>query len=93
MTFKIASSSDIWMHLKNEHGAHTIIVTEGKEVPENVLKIAGEITASTKQASHEVDYTERRNVKRKPNGHPGQVIYVNYKTLVATPNEHKELLR
>lgn len=93
LTFKIASSSDIWMHLKNEHGAHTIIVTEGKEVPENVLKIAGEITASTKQASQEVDYTERRNVKRKPNGHPGQVIYVNYKTLVATPNEHKELLR
>lgn len=93
LTFKIASSNDIWMHLKNEHGAHTIIVTEGKEVPENVLKIAGEITASTKQASQEVDYTERRNVKRKPNGHPGQVIYVNYKTLVATPNEHKELLR
>mgnify|MGYP004627443445 FL=1 len=93
LTFKIASSSDIWMHLKNEHGAHTIIVTEGKEVPENVLKIAGEITASTKQASQEVDYTERRNVKRKPNGHPGQVIYVNYRTLVATPNEHKELLR
>lgn len=93
LTFKIASSSDIWMHLKNEHGAHTIIVTEGKEVPENVLKIAGEITASTKQASQEVDYTERRNVKRKPNGQPGQVIYVNYKTLVATPNEHKELLR
>ena len=93
LTFKIASSCDIWMHLKNEHGAHTIIVTEGKEVPENVLKIAGEITASTKQASQEVDYTERRNVKRKPNGHPGQVIYVNYKTLVATPNEHKEFLK
>lgn len=93
LTFKIASSSDIWMHLKNEHGAHTIIVTEGRQVPDNVLKIAGEITASTKQASQEVDYTERRNVKRKPNGHPGQVIYVNYKTLVATPNEHKELLK
>ena len=93
LTFKIASSGDIWMHLKNEHGAHTIIVTEGRQVPDNVLKIAGEITASTKQASQEVDYTERRNVKRKPNGHPGQVIYVNYKTLVATPNEHKELLK
>lgn len=93
LTFKIASSSDIWMHLKNEHGAHTIIVTEGRQVSDNVLKIAGEITASTKQASQEVDYTERRNVKRKPNGHPGQVIYVNYKTLVATPNEHKELLK
>lgn len=91
LTFKIASSNDIWMHIKNEHGAHTIIVTDGRQVPDNVLKIAGEITASTKQANVEVDYTERRNVKRKPDGHPGQVIYVGYKTLVAAPNAHKEL--
>lgn len=91
LTFKVASSNDIWLHLKNEHGAHTIIITEGREVPENVLKIAGEITASTKQAPCEVDYTERRNVKRKPDGHLGQVIYVNYKTMVSEPNAHKEL--
>lgn len=91
LTFKIASSNDIWLHLKNEHGSHTIIVTEGRTVPDNVLKIAGEITASTKQASCEVDYTERRNVKRKPDGHPGQVIYVNYKTMLSEPNPHKDL--
>lgn len=41
----------------------------------------------------EVDYTARRNVKRKPNGHPGQVIYVNYQTVVATPNKHEEYLK
>lgn len=93
LTFKIASSNDIWMHLKNEHGAHTIIVTEGKEVPQSVLRVASEITASTKQARQEVDYTQRRNVKRKPNGHPGQVIYVNYKTVIAEPNAHKEYLK
>lgn len=91
LTFKIASSNDVWLHLKNEHGSHTIIVTEGRKVPDNVLKIAGEITASTKQASCEVDYTERRNVKRKPDGHPGQVIYVNYNTMISEPNPHKDL--
>lgn len=91
LTFKIASSNDVWLHLKNEHGSHTIIVTEGRKVPDNVLKIAGEITASTKQAPCEVDYTERRNVKRKPDGHPGQVIYVNYKTMISEPNPHKNL--
>lgn len=90
LTFKIASSNDIWLHLKNDHGAHTIIITDGKQVPDNVLKIAGEITASTKNASCEVDYTARRNVKRKSDGHPGQVIYVNYKTMVSEPNSHKE---
>lgn len=91
LTFKIASSNDVWLHLKNEHGSHTIIVTEGRTVPDKVLKIAGEITASTKQASCEVDYTERRNVKRKPDGHPGQVIYVNYKTMISESNPHKNL--
>lgn len=91
LTFKIASSNDVWLHLKNEHGSHVIIETNGRVVPDHVLKIAGEITACTKQASCEVDYTQRRNVKRKPDGHPGQVIYVNYKTLVAEPNPHKEL--
>lgn len=91
LTFKIASSNDVWLHLKHEHGSHTIIVTEGRTVPDKVLKIAGEITASTKQAPCEVDYTERRNVKRKPDGHPGQVIYVNYKTMVSEPNPHKDL--
>lgn len=91
LTFKVASSNDIWLHLKNEHGSHTIIVTEGRKVPDNVLKIAGEITAGTKQAPCEVDYTERRNVKRKPDGHPGQVIYVNYKTMISEPNPHKNL--
>lgn len=91
LTFKIASSNDVWLHLKNEHGSHTIIITEGRQVPDKVLKIAGEITASTKQATCEVDYTERRNVKRKPDGHPGQVIYVNYKTMVSEPNPHKNL--
>jgi len=92
LTFKAASSSDLWLHLKNDHGAHTIIVTQGREVPSKVLQIACEITASTKQASANVDYTLRRNVKRQPNGHPGQVIYENYKTVLASPDAHTEFL-
>ncbi len=92
ITFKIASSNDVWLHLKAQHGAHTVIITDGRTVPENVLKIAAEITASTKNASSDVDYTERKNVKRMPGGHPGQVIYVNYKTILAIPNKHEELL-
>ena len=92
LTFSLASSNDMWLHLKNEHGAHTIIITDGKPVPDKVLKIAAEITASTKSASAEVDYTARKNVKRKPNGHPGQVIYVNYKTVLVEPDAHEEFL-
>lgn len=92
LTFKIASSNDIWLHIKNGHGAHTVIITEGRPVPDKVLKIAGEIAASNMQASCDVDYTERRNVKRKPMGHPGQVIYVNFRTMLSTPDAHEEFL-
>lgn len=92
VTFKIANSSDIWLHMKNRHGAHVIIKTEGNSVPESVIIQAAEIAAASESAPVEVDYTERRNVKRQPEGHPGMVIYVNYKTVIATPNKHAELL-
>lgn len=93
LTFRIASSSDVWFHIKNGHGAHVIVFTEGRTLPDDVIKVACEIAASSESGSVDVDYTERRNVKRQPNGHPGQVIYVNYKTAKAEPNSHEELLK
>ena len=93
LTFKIASSTDIWMHLKDEHGRHTIIITNGKEVPEDVLFIAAQITAATKTSKMAVDYTQRRNVRRMPGGLPGLVNYTNYKTIYVDPDAHLELLK
>ncbi len=93
LTFRIASSSDTWLHLKNTHGAHVIILSEGRSVPDSVILKAAEIAACSKGASCEVDYTLRRNVKRQPNGHPGQVIYTNYKTIIVNPDEHFEFLK
>lgn len=91
LTFRMASGSDLWLHVKNGHGAHVIIFTEGKPIPDETIKVAAEIACSDFQGSQNVDYTERRNVKRMPNGHPGQVIYVNYKTALVLPNAHNEL--
>ena len=93
LTFKIASSTDIWMHLKDEHGRHTIIITNGKDVPEDVLFIAAQITAATKTSKMAVDYTQRRNVRRMPGGLPGLVNYTNYKTIYVDPDAHLELLK
>lgn len=91
LTFRIASGGDIWLHVKNGHGAHVIILAEGNKVPDETIKIASEIASSDFDGSQNVDYTERKNVKRMPNGHPGQVIYVNYKTALVEPNKHNEL--
>ena len=93
LTFRTASAGDIWLHAKNFHGAHVIIRTRGSEVPEPVIKAAAEIAAADAGAQVEVDYTFRRNVKRLPGGHPGQVVYTDYKTVIARPDKHAELLR
>jgi len=92
LTFKIASTHDIWLHLKNEHGTHCIILCEGKKPQQDVIKFAAEITASSESASIEVDFTERKNVKRMPQGHPGQVTYTDFKTIIVEPNEHCDFL-
>lgn len=92
LTFRIAGGGDLWLHMKNAHGAHVVVMSGGKPVPESVVKTAAEIAAANAGANIEVDYTERRNVKRRPSGHPGQVIYTDYKTVVAKPDAHKELL-
>ena len=93
LTFRVASSSDVWLHLKNRHGAHVVVLAEGKKVPESVILTAAEIAAGSAGAPSEVDYTLRRYVKRRPGGHPGQVIYTDFKTVVATPDRHPELLK
>ena len=93
LTFRTASSGDLWLHLKNSHGAHVVVLTEGKPVPDEVIRVAAEIAAHTAGAPSEVDYTQRRFVKRRPAGHPGQVIYTDFKTVIATPNLHKELMK
>ncbi|HKL94127.1 MAG TPA: NFACT family protein, partial [Clostridia bacterium] len=59
LTFKIASSRDTWLHLKDAHGAHCVIICEGRIPPYEVIKFAAEITASSLTESAQVDYTER----------------------------------
>ncbi|MDR2635169.1 MAG: hypothetical protein LBC13_04200 [Clostridiales bacterium] len=94
LTFKIASSEDIWLHIKNAHGSHVIIFTDtaGKRphteakgkareaVPEEVLLFAVKLAAAGAVGA-EVDYTERKNVRRQRGGYPGMVTYTDYKTI------------
>lgn len=93
LTLKTASSNDIWFHTKSIPGSHVIVRKQIGDIPDNTLVEAALIAAyhsKGKLSSHvEVDYTQVKNVK-KPNGaKPGMVIYVNYKTIIVTPDENK----
>ncbi len=79
LTFKFASGSDWWFHAKGMPGSHVIVRTEGKELPDRTFEEAARLAAwyskGREQEKVEIDYLQKKNVK-KPNGaKPGFVIY------------------
>ncbi len=89
VTFEYAKGCDIWLHVKNYHGSHVVIVTENQEVPDDVIVKAASLAAYYSTAKEvdkvDVDYTERKNVKRQGKL-LGMVIYKNYKTVTVKPS-------
>ncbi len=89
LTFKIGRKSDIWFHTQKIHGSHTVIITEGREVPPSTLEQAAIIAAYNSKARESslvpVDYTEIKNVKKPSGSAPGKVIYEHYKTAYVRP--------
>lgn len=92
LTFKIAHKNDLWFHVKNAPGSHTILRTNSQDVSRETLEFAASLAAAHSKLKNspkvEVDYTEVKNVKKIPGAKPGMVIYVNYKTIYIAPNDH-----
>ena len=91
LTFHLAQSDDVWLHAQGMAGAHVVIRSEGRDVPERTLIQAAELaarhSAARKERSVRVDHTLRKNVRRPRGGKPGQVIYRGEKTLVVRQAE------
>ena len=90
ISFKLAGNSDWWFHVKGAPGSHVIVKAEGQELPDSVFEDAGRLAAyySSKRDSEkvEIDYLEKRNLK-KPNGaKPGFVVYYTNYSLTIAPD-------
>lgn len=86
---------DVWLHAQRYHSSHVGIMTEGRDVPDDVIKTAAEICAWYSEARGgakvPVDYTFKKFVKKPSGGKTGFVTYTDYKTALAVPNGHAEL--
>ena len=97
VTFEIAKGNDMWLHTQDITSSHTVIINpENKQIPDEVLQTAAEITAHFSEASTSskvsVFFTQKKNVK-KPNKSPlGFVNLLSHKTCIVDPNEHTEFL-
>lgn len=95
LTLKSASKNDMWLHTKDIHGSHTIIVADGREISETAIIEAARIAAYHSKAQNSsgvpVDYTLVRYVSKPSGAKPGMVIYVNNRTVYVTPQNGTDL--
>lgn len=90
LTFKFAVGNDWWFHAKGIPGSHVVVKTNGDELPDRAFEEAGRLAAYYSKGREndkvEIDYLEKKNVK-KPNGSkPGFVVYYTNYSLVASPD-------
>lgn len=86
LTFHFASGNDWWFHAKQAPGSHVIVKSNGDELPDRTFEEAGRLAAyySSMRGSDkvEIDYIQKKHVK-KPNGaKPGFVVYYTNYSLV-----------
>ena len=92
ITFHMADSRDIWFHANDMPGSHVLLKSGGRsmdELPDRVFEEAAALAAyyssGREQGKVEIDYLERRNVKKPSGAAPGFVVYyTNYSILAKT---------
>ena len=83
LTFKFANGGDWWFHAKQIPGSHVVLKTEGAEVPDRAFEEAARLAAyyskGREQDKVEIDYVQKKHVKKPAGAKPGFVVYyTNY---------------
>ena len=98
LTFQEASGADWWFHAKGAPGSHVIAKVRGTEkLPDHVFEDAARLAAyySANRASGkaEIDYVEKKHVKKPGGAKPGFVVYyTNYSMVIDTDISHLTLV-
>lgn len=90
LTFQFADNGDMWFHAKKMPGSHVIVKCSGKKLPDRTYEEAGRLAAYYSKGRDsdkvEIDYIEKKQVKKTPGGAPGFVIYHTNYSMMAVPN-------
>lgn len=91
LTFKFAIGNDWWFHAKGVPGSHVIVKGNGEEeLPDRVFEEAGRLAAyySKNRGNDkvEIDYIQKKHVKKPAGGKPGFVVYYTNFSLVIDSN-------
>jgi predicted ribosome quality control (RQC) complex YloA/Tae2 family protein len=92
LTFRLARPNDLWFHARGVPGAHVILRIDGGRRAEGVeLERAAALAALNSKARDaekvEVDFTERKHVRKQRGAAPGLVWYAGARTLLIAPSD------
>ncbi len=88
LTFQFATGNDWWFHVKNMPGSHVIVKSDGAtELPDRTFEEAGRLAAyyskGREQDKVEIDYIQKKHVKKPAGAKPGFVVYyTNYSLMI-----------
>ena len=90
LTMHTARGKDLWFHTKNVPGSHTVVMSEGQEIPDATKNEAAMLavchSGAAASAKVAVDYTEVKNIRKTSDLAPGMVLYEHYQTAYITPD-------
>ncbi len=88
LTFKFATGNDWWFHAKGQPGSHVIVKSNNEELPDRTFEEAAMLAAWYSKGRTapkvEIDYIQKKHVKKVNGANPGFVIYhTNYSMTIA----------
>ena len=84
LTFKFATGNDWWFHAKKIPGSHVVVkLDNAEELPDRTFEEAARLAAyyskGRDQEKVEIDYVQKKHVKKPGGAKPGFVVYyTNY---------------
>lgn len=90
LTFKFATGNDWWFHAKKMAGSHVVVKTPDGTLPDQVFEEAAALAAYYSKGRTapkvEIDYIQKKHVKKPAGAKPGFVVYYTNYSLMATPD-------
>lgn len=90
LSFKVATGNDWWFHAKGMPGSHVIVKANNEELPDRVFEEAGRLAGYYSKGRGndklEIDYLQKKNLKKPSGSAPGFVVYYTNYSLVIEPD-------
>lgn len=90
LTFKVATGNDWWFHSKTFPGSHVIVKCNNQELPDSTFEEAARLAAHFSKGSGqdkvEIDYVQKKHIKKVAGTMPGFVIYHTNYSMAISPD-------